>query len=152
MNFTINWVHFTPWASLFGGILIGLASIMMLAVSGRIAGISGILGGLMQVQNTPAGHYSWRMAFLLGLLGSSALYGLFFTMPSAQIDASDLTLVAAGLLVGFGTRMGSGCTSGHAVCGLGRLSMRSLVATLSFMAAGFVTAYIFFHVILGDAT
>ena len=82
----------------------------------------------------------------------SALYGLFFTMPSAQIDASDLTLVAAGLLVGFGTRMGSGCTSGHAVCGLGRLSMRSLVATLSFMAAGFVTAYIFFHVILGDAT
>ena len=150
MNITIDWGHFTPWASLFGGILIGLASIMLLLFKGRIAGISGILGSLMQIQNTPSGHYSWRLAFLLGLLLSSAVYGLFFTLPSSQIDSSYLTLIVAGLLVGFGTRMGSGCTSGHAVCGLGRLSMRSLAATLSFMAAGFVIAYIFFHVILGN--
>jgi uncharacterized membrane protein YedE/YeeE len=150
MNITIDWGHFTPWASLFGGILIGLASIMLLLFKGRIAGISGILGSLMQIQNTPSGHYSWRVAFLLGLLLSSNLYGLFFTLPTSQIDSSYLTLIVAGLLVGFGTRMGSGCTSGHAVCGLGRLSMRSLAATLSFMATGFVTAYIFFHVILGN--
>jgi uncharacterized membrane protein YedE/YeeE len=150
MNITIDWSHFTPWASLFGGILIGLASIMLLAFKGRIAGISGILGSVMQTQNTPPGHYSWRIAFLLGLVLSSAIYGLFFALPISQIDASYLTLVIAGLLVGFGTRMGSGCTSGHAVCGLGRLSVRSLAATLSFMVAGFVTAYIFFHVILGS--
>lgn len=147
MNITIDWGHFTPWASLLGGILIGLASVMLLAFRGRIAGISGILGGLMQIKNTPAGHFNWRIAFLLGLLLSSTLYGFFFPVPTSQIDASYLTLIIAGLLVGFGTRMGSGCTSGHAVCGLGRMSIRSLAATLSFMAAGFVTAYIFFHVI-----
>ena len=150
MNITIDWAHFTPWASLFGGILIGAASIMLLLFRGRIAGISGILGSLMQIQNTPPGHYSWRVAFLLGLLVSSAVYGLFFNLPTSQIDSSYLTLVVAGLLVGFGTRMGSGCTSGHAVCGLGRFSIRSLAATLSFMVAGFVTAYVFFHVILGN--
>ena len=142
---TIDWAHFTPGMSFFGGVLIGLASVMLMLFKGRIAGISGILGSLMQWRHAPEGHFSWRLAFLFGLLVSSAIYGLFFVMPAAQIDASYAMIVIAGLLVGFGTRMGSGCTSGHAVCGLGRLSIRSLAATLSFMVSGFVTAYVVFH-------
>lgn len=147
MNITIDWSHFTPWASLIGGILIGLASVMLLAFRGRIAGISGILGGVMQFDNAPKGHFAWRIAFLLGLVLSSVFYGLVAPVPASQIHSSYVTIIVAGLLVGFGTRMGSGCTSGHAVCGLGRLSVRSMAATLSFMAAGFVVAYVFFHVL-----
>lgn len=146
MSITIDWANFTPWLSLFGGVLIGVATVMLMAFKGRIAGISGVLGGLLQFSNVPKGHFSWRLAFVIGLLLSSAIYGLVWQMPVSVIDSGYPLLILAGLLVGFGTRMGSGCTSGHAVCGLGRLSLRSLAATLSFMVSGFVTAYLLFHV------
>lgn len=149
MGITIDWANFTPWLSLFGGVLIGLASVMLMAFKGRIAGISGVVGGLLQFSNVPRGHFSWRLAFVLGLLLSSAIYGLVWQVPLSVIDSGYPLLILAGLLVGFGTRMGSGCTSGHAVCGVGRLSPRSIVATLSFMASGFATAYLFFHVFGG---
>lgn len=146
MGITIDWTNFTPGLSLFGGVLIGLATVMLMAFKGRIAGISGVLGGLLQFSNVPKGHFSWRLAFVLGLLLSSAIYGLVWQMPVSVIDSGYPLLILAGLLVGFGTRMGAGCTSGHAVCGIGRLSLRSVAATLSFMASGFVTAYLLFHV------
>jgi uncharacterized membrane protein YedE/YeeE len=141
---TIDWVNFTPWASLAGGVLIGLAAALFLLFNGRIAGISGILGGLLE---WPRGDIAWRVAFLLGLVGAPLAYGLFATLPKVEIDAGMATLVAAGLLVGVGTRYGAGCTSGHGVCGLSRRSPRSLVATVSFMAAGFVTVFIVRHII-----
>lgn len=138
----IDWLHFTPWTSLAGGLLIGLAASAFVLLNGRIAGISGILGGLLR----PAqGDIAWRIAFLAGLIGAPLAYGLFAAMPEVHIQAGDTALVAAGLLVGLGTRYGSGCTSGHGVCGLSRLSPRSLVATLSFMLAGFVTVYVVRH-------
>jgi uncharacterized membrane protein YedE/YeeE len=134
----IHWQEFTPWSSLIGGAIIGLSVTILILFKGRIAGISGILGALMQFKNTPKDHYLWRILFLIGLLISAFIYSLFFTLPNMVIDASFIMLIFAGLLVGFGTRMGSGCTSGHGICGLGRLSPRSLVATLSFMSAGFI--------------
>ncbi|MCL6484200.1 MULTISPECIES: YeeE/YedE family protein [Janthinobacterium] len=140
----IDWVNFTPWTSLAGGMLIGLAAAMFLLFNGRIAGISGILGGLLQ---WPTGDLAWRIAFLLGLVGAPLVYGLFAPLPTVQVDAGAITLVAAGLLVGIGTRYGSGCTSGHGVCGLSRRSPRSLVATGAFMVAGFLTVFIVRHVI-----
>jgi len=140
----IDWVNFTPWTSLAGGMLIGLAAAMFLLFNGRIAGISGILGGLLQ---WPTGDLAWRIAFLLGLVGAPLVYGLFAPLPTVQVDAGAITLVAAGLLVGIGTRYGSGCTSGHGVCGLSRRSPRSLVATVAFMVAGFLTVFIVRHVI-----
>jgi len=143
----IHWQEFTPWSSLFGGAIIGLSVTILILFKGRIAGISGILGALMQFKNTPKDHYVWRILFLIGLLSSSLIYSLFFTLPNMTIDASSIMLIFGGLLVGFGTRMGSGCTSGHGICGLGRLSPRSLVATLSFMSAGFIACYIFLHFI-----
>lgn len=146
---TIDWANFTPWLSLIGGLLIGLSTVMLILFKGRIAGISGVLGGLLQFGNTPPGHYSWRIAFVLGIVLSSTIYGLFTVVPPSTIDTGYALLILAGLLVGFGTRMGSGCTSGHAVCGIGRLSTRSIVATMSFMVSGFVTAFILFHVIGG---
>jgi uncharacterized protein len=149
MTLMIDWNNFTPLASLLGGILIGAAAIMLMAFKGRIAGISGILGALLQVKNVPKGHLEWRLAFVAGVLLSSWAYGIFFAVPQSQIDASYLGLITAGVLVGFGTRMGSGCTSGHAVCGLARLSLRSVVATLCFMGSGFVTAYIVLHLLNG---
>lgn len=141
---TIDWVNFTPWASLAGGALIGLAAALFVLFNGRIAGISGILGGLLQ---WPKGDIAWRVAFLLGLIAAPVAYGLYTPLPGVHVDAGTATLVAAGLLVGVGTRYGSGCTSGHGVCGLSRLSPRSLVATGSFMAAGFVTVFIVRHLI-----
>ncbi len=144
---TIDWNHFMPWASLAGGALIGLAAVMLMAVRGRIAGISGIVAGLLQFSNVPAGHFSWRLAFLAGVLVSGAAATLLFAPPEVRISVDDGMLVMAGLLVGFGTRMGSGCTSGHGVCGLGRLSIRSLIATLSFMASGFITAGVLLHLL-----
>ena len=140
----IDWLIFTPWTSLAGGMLIGLAAAVFLLFNGRIAGISGILGGLLQ---WPAGDVAWRIVFLLGLVGAPLVYGLFAPLPTVQVDAGTATLVAAGLLVGIGTRYGSGCTSGHGVCGLSRRSPRSLVATAAFMAAGFITVFIVRHVI-----
>jgi uncharacterized membrane protein YedE/YeeE len=140
----IDWASFTPWASLAGGALIGLAAAMFLLFNGRIAGISGILGGLLQ---WPKGDIAWRVAFLLGLVAAPAAYSLFAPLPQVRVDAGTATLVVAGLLVGIGTRYGSGCTSGHGVCGLSRRSPRSLAATAAFMAAGFVTVFIVRHLI-----
>lgn len=138
----IDWAHFTPWSALAGGMLIGLSAAMLLLLNGRIAGISGIVGGLLR----PArGDTGWRVAFVLGLLLAPAAYALFAPLPVAHVGAGLPTLVAAGLLVGLGTRYGSGCTSGHGVCGLSRLSMRSLVATSAFMAAGFITVFVTRH-------
>jgi len=141
---TIDLANFTPWASLAGGALIGLAAAIFLLFNGRIAGISGILGGLLK---WPKGDIAWRSAFLLGLIGAPAAYGLFAPLPAVQVEAGTVTLLAAGLLVGIGTRYGSGCTSGHGVCGLSRRSSRSLVATAAFMTAGFVTVFIVRHLI-----
>ena len=140
----IDWLNFTPWASLAGGLLIGISTAMFLLFNGRIAGISGILGGLLR---PTAGDAGWRIAFLLGLLAAPLLYGLAAPLPSVRIDATTTTLIVAGLLVGIGTRYGSGCTSGHGVCGLSRLSLRSTVATAVFMLAGVATVYIVRHVI-----
>ena len=140
----IDWAHFTPWASLAGGVLIGVATALFLLFNGRIAGISGILGGLLR---PVAGDIGWRMAFVLGMLVAPLVYGLAAPLPTVHIDADMTTLVVAGLLVGVGTRYGSGCTSGHGVCGLSRLSPRSMVATASFMLAGFVTVFIVRHLI-----
>jgi len=138
----IAWNVFTPWSALIGGMLIGLAAAMFALLNGRVAGISGVLGGLFKPTR---GDIGWRVAFIGGLVGASLVYRLFATLPAVQIDASYAALVVAGLLVGVGTRYGSGCTSGHGVCGLSRLSPRSLVATLSFMGAGFVTVFVVRH-------
>jgi uncharacterized membrane protein YedE/YeeE len=139
---TIDWVNFTPWASLAGGMLIGLAAAVFLFFNGRIAGISGILGGLLRPSR---GDTSWRIVFLAGLLLAPLAYALFATLPAVRIEAGYATLIIAGLLVGVGTRYGSGCTSGHGVCGLSRLSPRSLAATVAFMLAGFVTVFTVRH-------
>lgn len=144
---TIDWANFTPWASLSGGILLGVASAFFILVNGRVLGISGILGGLLPPK---AGDAGWRIAFLLGMLAAPLVYGLLAPEGFAQpprIDAGFAAVVAAGLLVGLGTRYGSGCTSGHGVCGLSRLSPRSLVATLAFMGAGFAMVFVVRHVL-----
>ncbi|MBD2810318.1 YeeE/YedE family protein [Xenorhabdus sp. Vera] len=134
---SINFAQFTPALSFGGGILIGLAAIVLILFCGRIAGISGILGGLLQRETKDR---SWRVAFLAGIIIAPVLYGLLYPLPEITVTASWPTIIIAGLLVGMGTRIGSGCTSGHGVCGLSRLSLRSLVATLIFMAVGFFTA------------
>ena len=140
----IDWNAFTPGSALAGGVLIGIAAAMFLLLNGRVAGISGILGGLLR----PApGDVAWRAAFVLGLVGAPLVYGLFAALPVLRIDAQFGALVVAGLLVGVGTRYGSGCTSGHGVCGLSRLSPRSLVATGAFMGAGFLTVFITRHLL-----
>lgn len=141
---SIDWNNFTPWAALLGGLLIGLAAAGFVLVNGRIAGISGILGGLISAK---AGDKSWRIAFIGGILAAPLAYQLFAALPPAQIDAGWPLLLAAGLLTGIGTRYGSGCTSGHGVCGLSRLSPRSLVATLTFMGAGFATVFVVRHLL-----
>ena len=140
----IDWNHFTPWASLIGGLLLGLSASLFILVNGRILGISGIVGGLL----TPrAGDTSWRLAFVLGLVIAPSVYTLFAGPVLATVDAGWATLIIAGLLVGVGTRYGAGCTSGHGVCGLSRLSPRSLVATLSFMGAGFAVVFVIRHLL-----
>ena len=140
----IDWLNFTPWTALGGGLLIGAAASAFIMFNGRIAGISGILGGLLR----PArGDIAWRVAFLAGLVVAPLLYRMAAPLPPMRIDASALTLVVAGLLVGLGTRYGAGCTSGHGVCGLSRRSPRSLVATAAFMAAGFAVVYLTRHVL-----
>lgn len=140
---SIDWTAFTPLNALLGGLLIGLSASAMALLQGRIAGISGIVGGLLQ--RRADGDGGWRLAFVAGLLGAPLLYALFAELPVSRIDAGWGTLVVAGLLVGYGTRLGSGCTSGHGVCGLSRLSPRSFAATLVFMAAGFATVYAVRH-------
>jgi uncharacterized membrane protein YedE/YeeE len=141
---TIDWNAFTPWASLGGGVLIGIAAAILILLNGRVAGISGIVGGLLKPER---GDVAWRIAFVAGLVLAPAVYGLLASLPRIRIDASHGALVVAGLLVGIGTRYGSGCTSGHGVCGLSRLSPRSLAATATFMAAGFVAVFILRHVL-----
>ena len=136
---TIDWLHFTPASAFSGGLLIGLAAALLILLEGRIAGISGIIGGLLQPLRK--GEVAWRMAFAIGLVAAPLLYRALAELPQSRIDAGWATLVVAGLLVGFGSRLGSGCTSGHGVCGLSRLSPRSLVATIVFMTAGFATAF-----------
>jgi hypothetical protein len=141
---TIDWTAFTPWAALAGGVLLGIAAGMFVLLNGRIAGISGLLGGLLAPKR---GDIAWRTAFIAGLIAAPLVYALFTALPTPRIDAGTGALAAAGLLVGIGTRYGAGCTSGHGVCGLSRLSLRSLVATLAFMGAGFATVFVLRHVI-----
>jgi len=141
---SVDWNAFTPWSALVGGVLIGIAAAMFALLNGRIAGISGVIGGLLK----PApGDVAWRAAFVVGLLSAPLVYSLFAVLPKPQIAAPSGALVLAGLLVGLGPRYGSGCTSGHGVCGLSRLSPRSLVATATFMGAGFVTVYVIRHLL-----
>lgn len=142
---SIDWNAFTPWSSLIGGVLIGIAAAMFALLNGRIAGISGVLGGLLKPVK---GDVAWRAAFVLGLAGAPLVYSVFTALPTLQIDAGHGSLIVAGLLVGVGTRYGSGCTSGHGVCGLSRLSPRSLAATLAFMGAGFATVFVIRHLIV----
>lgn len=141
---SIDWAAFTPWSALAGGAIIGFAAAMFVLVNGRVAGISGIVGGLLRPTLPDAG---WRVAFIAGLVVAPIVYIVFARLPPIAIDAGYPTLVVAGVLVGVGTRYGAGCTSGHGVCGLSRASPRSLVATLVFMAAGFATVFVTRHVI-----
>lgn len=138
--------NFTPIQSLIGGLVIGASASILILFIGKIAGISGIVSSLIQLKNRPQGQYTWRILFIAGLLLSSKVFAVFAPLPAIEISASTTTLVIAGLLVGFGTRMGSGCTSGHGVCGLSRLSLRSLIATLCFMGTGFIVCYLVLHV------
>ena len=141
---TIDWNHFTPGMSLLGGVLIGVASALFILANGRIAGISGILGGLLT--RRPDDRV-WRLAFLLGLMAAPAAIVALTGPVVVTIEANTEVLIAAGLLVGIGTRYGAGCTSGHGVCGLSRLSPRSLVATLAFMGAGMGMVFVMRHLL-----
>jgi len=139
---TIDWLHFTPWTALAGGALIGLAAALFVLFNGRIAGISGLLGSLLARGGEGRGE---KALFLLGLLLAPLLWQVFAALPVIEFQGGWLSLLLAGLLVGVGTRYGAGCTSGHGVCGISRLSPRSLVATLAFMASGFATVYVLRH-------
>ena len=148
---TIDWIQFTPYTALAGGVLLGLASAGFILLNGRILGISGILGGLLVPLK---GDVGWRIAFLLGMVCAPTVFGMLFPadmLVAPRIDADYVVLVVAGLLVGVGTSYASGCTSGHGVCGLSRLSPRSLVATGSFMAAGFLVVFAMRHLLQGAA-
>ncbi|BEI37228.1 YeeE/YedE family protein [Polynucleobacter sp. HIN7] len=140
---TVDWTSFTPGPALVGGILLGIAAALYVLINGRILGISGILGGLIGPKKS---DWLWRASFILGLL-TAPLWGkyVFQMSTNAVIDADYITLIVAGLLVGFGARYGSGCTSGHGICGLSRLSPRSLLATLTFMGCGFLVVYLVRH-------
>jgi len=141
---SIAWNAFTPATALIGGALIGAAAAAFVVFNGRIAGVSGILGGLL----SPArGDIAWRAAFVAGLVAAPLAYGVFAALPAIRVDTDIAVLIVAGLLVGVGTRYGSGCTSGHGVCGISRLSPRSIVATLAFMAAGFATVFATRHLL-----
>lgn len=142
----IDWINFTPWKSLAGGALIGLAAGLFVVLNGRVAGISGLLGSLLSRDHEGR---SEKAAFLLGLFIAPLIWLLFTPLPVIEFQNGWLSLLSAGLLVGLGTRYGSGCTSGHGVCGLSRLSLRSMVATLSFMTAGFVTVFVVRHLLEG---
>ena len=143
---TIDWVGFTPWSALAGGALIGLAASLFALLNGRVAGISGLLGSLLQRGAEGRGE---KAAFLVGLLLAPLLWGVFAALPPIHFEVGSLGLIAAGLLVGIGTRYGSGCTSGHGVCGISRLSLRSLSATVVFIATGVATVFVVRHVLGG---
>jgi len=135
----INWAEITVINSLFGGMLIGAAASILILFNGKIAGISGILGGLLRPKKNDS---AWRVMFLLGLVISPIIYSMLHPLPTITVNANITTIVIAGILVGIGTRYGSGCTSGHGVCGIARLSPRSIVATISFILAGAVTVFL----------
>jgi uncharacterized membrane protein YedE/YeeE len=136
-------VAFDPVSALLGGALIGIASVLLMMLNGRIAGISGILGGALSMA---AGDKAWRLAFIAGLVGAPMAIGLLgYPLPEPQMPASWLVIVASGLLVGFGARLGGGCTSGHGICGIARLSPRSIVATVVFMASAAMVVAIVRH-------
>ena len=143
---SIAWDLFTPGASLAGGVLIGLAAALMVVLLGRIAGISGIVGHLLQASTWRSPQqWGWRAAFVVGLLAAPLAWQLFAPLPAVSMPSNPVLIIAAGLLVGFGTRLGAGCTSGHGVCGLSRLSLRSLAATLVFMGTGVATVLVLRH-------
>lgn len=141
---SINWDAFTPYPALLGGLLIGLSTVILIVATGRVAGISGILGGLLKPQ---ANETLWRATFVLGLMAAPWLYTASVGSFEFESPRGTAALIVAGLLVGYGTRLGSGCTSGHGVCGLSRLSPRSLLATGVFMGVGFVFASLVMHVV-----
>ncbi len=141
---TIDWAHFTPWSALAGGILIGLATAIFVLANGRVAGISGLLGSVL---NPKAPGRLDSALFIAGILVAPLLWQLSQALPAMDMQTGTLGLIAAGLLVGFGARLGAGCTSGHGVCGLSRLSPRSLVATLCFMGSGFATVFVARHLL-----
>ena len=143
---TIDWNAFTPWSAAIGGTIIGLAAAMFVLVNGRVAGISGIVGGMLRAR---AGDFAWRLAFVAGLVLAPVAWAIPVARPALVIDASVPVLIVAGLLVGIGTRFAGGCTSGHGVCGLSRLSPRSLAATLSFIGAGMLTVFLVRHAMGG---
>lgn len=140
----VDWLHFTPWSSLAGGALIGLAASLFVVANGRIAGISGLIGSLLQRGSE---GLSEKALFLLGLLISPLLWGLFASLPQIEFQSGWFGLIVAGVLVGIGARYGSGCTSGHGVCGISRLSPRSMVATICFMFSGFATVFVLRHLL-----
>ncbi|MDO9424585.1 MAG: YeeE/YedE family protein [Methylobacter sp.] len=139
-----DFTHSAYIASLSGGLLIGIAAAMFVLLNGRIAGISGILAGLLQAGK---GDKLWRVMFVLGMVIAPFVYRLAFDLPAATIEAGTIQLIIAGLLVGLGTSYASGCTSGHGVCGISRGSIRSIAATLTFMTGGFITVYLTRHLL-----
>ncbi|GAB1437678.1 YeeE/YedE family protein [Providencia sp.] len=139
---TIDWANFTPISAAIGGVLIGLAAAILLVFNGRIAGISGILGGLLKPIK---GDTAWKAAFVIGLMIAPAIFIWFAYTPEVNIATSIPILIVAGLFVGFGTRLGSGCTSGHGICGMARFSRRSIVAVLIFMIVAFITVALANH-------
>jgi uncharacterized protein len=145
----IDWINFTPWTGLAGGILIGTGAAILLLFNGRIAGISGIMGGLLK--NTFSQQLNqdshWRMAFFAGLVAAPIVWQSFSALPAIVIEADYITLAIAGFVVGISTRYGAGCTSGHGVCGISRLSVRSIIATILFMLSGGLTVYVIRHLI-----
>lgn len=141
---TIDWVHFTPWTALAGGAVLGLAAGLFALLNGRIAGISGLLAALFNPNDEARAE---KLLFVAGLLATPFIWQLFRALPEVRFEGNAYTLALAGLIVGIGTRYGAGCTSGHGVCGLSRLSARSLVATLAFMAAGFATVFTIRHLL-----
>lgn len=141
---TIDWASFTPWSALAGGLLVGVAAALFILLNGRIAGITGIVAGLMRPTR---GDYAWRVAFTLGMLIAPLLFAAGSRLPPIEIEAGFPLLLVAGFIVGLSTRYGGGCTSGHGVCGMSRMSPRSIVATLCFMATGFTTVFVVRHLI-----
>ncbi len=139
---TIDWVNFTPWSAAIGGILIGLAAAILLILNGRIAGISGILAGVLKPVK---GDTAWKLAFIVGILVAPLLLTAFVYAPEVTITTSTPLLIVAGLLVGFGTRLGGGCTSGHGICGMARFSRRSIIAVVIFMLVAFITVAVINH-------
>ena len=141
---SVDWASFTAASAAAGGALIGLAVALLLLVNGRVAGVSGIVGGVLRPRR---GDVGWRLAFVAGLVAAPIAYTLVRTMPPIGFDVSMPSIGLAGLLVGIGTRYGAGCTSGHGICGISRLSPRSIAATLCFMAAGIATVFVTRHVL-----